>query len=104
MTVGDWLASREPAPPPRLTARVVTAVGSRIAEPAERAADVCLDACESLLAEIAARPSQGRESALDLLAADALATYSLEAAAESPGSLEERARQAMKRLAAIAAE
>jgi hypothetical protein len=103
VTVGDWLAAREPAPPPRLAERVASAVGARTAEPAERAAEVCLEACEQLLADVAARPTPGRESALDLLAADALATYSLEAAAGSPESLEARARDAMQRLAAIAA-
>jgi hypothetical protein len=51
---------------------------------------------------VAGRTSQGRESALDLLAADALATYALEAAAETPATLEDRALDAMNRLTAIA--
>jgi uncharacterized membrane protein len=104
VTVGEWLRAREPVPPPRLAARIASAIGSGGSEPAPRAAEVCLDACERLLADVAARPSQGRESALDLLAADALATYALEAAAELPDSLEARAREALRRLTALAAE
>jgi len=102
VTVGDWLRDKNPAPPARLAARIETALGARSAEPASNAAIVCLDACETLLADVAARPSPGRESALDLLAADALATYALEAAAESPAALEARAHEAMTRLSAIA--
>lgn len=90
--------------PARLGARVESAIGSACGEPASRTAEVCLDACERLLADIAARPAPGRESALDLLAADALATYSLEAAAESPALLESRAHEALRRLTALATE
>ncbi len=102
VTVGDWLREKEPAPPARLAARIEAAIGGRLAEPAANAAEVCLEACERLLADVAARTSQGRESALDLLAADALATYALEAATDSPATLEARALDAMKHLTAIA--
>jgi hypothetical protein len=101
VTVGDWLREKEPAPPARLAARIETAIGARLAQPAANAAEVCLEACESLFSDVAARPSPGRESALDLLAADALATYALEAATDSPATLEARALDAMKRLTAI---
>jgi hypothetical protein len=102
VTVGDWLREKEPAPPARLAGRIETAIAPRRAEPAANAAEVCLEACESLLADVAGRTSQGRESALDLLAADALATYALEAAADTPATLEARALDALKRLTAIA--
>ncbi|HEY2162799.1 MAG TPA: hypothetical protein VGH04_02355 [Gemmatimonadaceae bacterium] len=102
MTVGDWLREREPAPPARLAARIETAIGARLAEPSTNAAEVCLETCERLFSDVAARPSQGRETALDLLAADALATYALEAATDSPAMLEARALDAMQRLTAIA--
>jgi hypothetical protein len=104
VTVGEWLGGRELTPPSRLSARISSAIGVGAGEPATRAAEVCLDACERLLGEVAARPSPGRESALDLLAADALATYALEAATDSPESLEAQAHEAMKRLAALAGE
>jgi len=102
VTVADWLRERDPAPPARLAARIERAIGTRRAEPAAQAAEVCLEACERLLADVAGRTASGRESALDLLAADALATYALEAAAEMPATLEARALDAMKRLTAIA--
>ena len=104
MTVGEWVRAREPAPPTRLGARIEAAVGNGRGEPAAQAGDVCLAACESLLNDVLTRATSGRESALDLLAADALATYALEAAAEAPSALEARARDAMRRLAAIASE
>jgi len=104
VTVGDWLDARQPSAPARLAARIEAAIGIGRSEPSSRAAEVCIDACERLLADVAARPSPGRESALDLLAADALATYALEAAAETPASLESRARDALRRLTALAPE
>jgi hypothetical protein len=63
---------------------------------------MCIDAAEVLLAELLARPSAGRESALDLLAVDALVTYAFEAAASEPGKLESHATDAMSRFSAIA--
>jgi hypothetical protein len=60
--------------------------------------------CESLLRDVVARPAAGRESALDLLAADALATYAFEAAADASKSLEQSARDAMRRIGALATE
>ena len=104
MTVGAWLSQREPAPPHRLAARLDAAVAT--IEPGSEAlvAESLLAASEALLREVVGRPSAGRESALDLLAADALATYALEAAADAPESLNQCARDAMRRLAAVAAE
>lgn len=43
-----------------------------------------------------------RESALDLLAVDALITYAFEAAADEPDRLEERSEQALAAIAALA--
>ncbi len=44
----------------------------------------------------------GRESANDLLAADALITYGLEAASENNGNINEIARYAMTSISAVA--
>lgn len=104
MTVGAWLSAREPSPPRRLAARIDDAVRAHAARANTSGAEPLLAACESLLRDVVARPSAGRESALDLLAADALATYALEAAADDPSSLERDARDAMRRIAAIASE
>ena len=73
-TVGAWLAGREPAPPPAL-------------------------AEARLLREAATT----RESALDLLAADALVTYAFEAAADEPDTLPARVERATARIARLPA-
>lgn len=101
MTIGAWLRERAPAPP-QLSARVAQVMGDRVDRKADEASTVCLDAAEELLRELLARPSVGRESALDLLTADALVTYAFEAASEMPESLDARATDAMRRLASLA--
>lgn len=104
MTVGDWLAARTPAPPPALRARLESALGPALR--AERnhaeATDVMLAAAESLVRGLMDGDATSRESALDLLAADALVTYAFEAAAERPADLVNNASRAMTRLAALA--
>jgi hypothetical protein len=100
VTVRAWLRARQPAAPPRLAARVESALGDRCELPNTQAADACLDASVDLLRELLSRESAGRESALDLLAADALVTYAFEAAAQDPQTLATRADDAMRRLSA----
>ena len=79
-----WLETRRPAPPPTLRERLDHAVAD---SPAGLAAHLA-ELGEALLAGVAARPAGGRELALDLLAADAFATYAFEAQAEE-GSFDE---------------
>jgi hypothetical protein len=50
------------------------------------------------------RASTGRDSALDLLAVDALVTYAFEAASETPETLESQAASAIIQLSAAASE
>ena len=102
MTLHEWLHEREPAPPPRLAARIDEVLGARGDEDSRDVSLLCLHAAEELLTELAARRSAGRESALDLLTVDALVTYAFEAAADSPATLESTATTAMIRLAATA--
>lgn len=104
MTVGGWLSTREPAPPRRLAARIELATRAAAARRTAEATESLLEACASLLRHVVARPAAGRESALDLLAADALATYAFEAAVGVPESLEGSARNAMRRIGALANE
>lgn len=104
MTLADWLNARAALPPSRLAARIELAVRDQATRSATDATESLLDACESLLRDIIERAAAGRESALDLLAADALATYAFEAAADVPASLEEHARGAMRRIGALAIE
>ena len=104
MTLLEWLRSRTPAPPEAMFARVVEALGTRAQEDASRASMLCLDAATQLLAELLGQDPLGRDSAIDLLAVDALVTYAFEAAAGDIGRLDERAASAMVRLGALAAE
>ncbi len=103
MTVSDWLNDRSGVPP-RLAARIEASLGAGIAAPRGELPERCVAAGETLLGELLARPSSGRESALDLLAVDALVTYAFEAASDKPATLGERADHAMRRLAALASE
>jgi hypothetical protein len=81
----DWLDTRRPAPPATLRERLRGAVRDA---PLALAAHLAQQGSE-LLERVAARPEGGRELALDLLAADAFATYAFEAQAEEGGSVHE---------------
>jgi hypothetical protein len=73
-----WLDTRRPAPPDALRARLRGAVHDT---PFGLSAHLAQLGHE-LLDRVADRPGGGRELALDLLAADAFATYACEAQAE----------------------
>jgi hypothetical protein len=101
MTVREWLAQRQPAPPAALLAHVEAVLGDAVGESAGTAADVCLRAAERLVTELLRGDCGARESALDLLAADALVTYAFEAAAQTPETLARTATAAMERIASL---
>jgi uncharacterized membrane protein len=103
MTIGEWLATRTPAPPPHLLRRVRDALGNAAEDDARFATDRCIDAAERVLAQLLREGRTGRESAVDLLTADALVTYAFEAAADDPPRLVDQARTAMVRLARLGA-
>lgn len=113
-SIGDWLADRRPEAPDDLRSRVVergnrarapgkgegegAARSGRSAagvSPAQRA-DVLLAAAREALAGAIARPGRVRQSAFELLVADALITYACEAALES-----ERPVEALERLVEV---
>jgi hypothetical protein len=100
VTLDAWLRARTPAPPDRLLARIQELLGDRRDRDASAATELCLDAAEELLRELIARPSMGRDAALDLLAVDALTTYAFEAAASDTESLGATATAAMTRFGA----
>ncbi|MGH7622617.1 MAG: hypothetical protein ACREMU_09790 [Gemmatimonadaceae bacterium] len=102
-SVGDWIAAARPAPPERLAERIVEQLGASSTGPAADTPEVCLGAAVSLLDELLARESAGRESALDLLTVDALVTYAFEAASAAVDRLRPRALDAMSRLATTGA-
>ncbi len=74
-----WLATRRPAPPPALAARLGAVVTDAVLPLPDHLAQLGRE----VLAGVTARPDAGRELALDLLAADALVTYAFEAQAEA---------------------
>lgn len=104
MTLLAWVQSRTPTPPEAMLARVVEALGTRATEDASRASTLCLDAATELLEQLLTQDPLGRESAIDLLAVDALVTYAFEAAGGDVGRLDEGANAAMIRLGELAAE
>jgi hypothetical protein len=81
-----WLHSRKPEPPRTLRERLERAVDQLLPAPSSRLPSYLAQLGQELLARVTARPAGGRELALDLLAADAFATYAFEAQAEE-GSL-----------------
>ena len=103
MTVGAWLSACRPVAPPELGARVRSAIGDQWSADTTETSRVCEEAAEDLLRSLLERQQTGRESALDLLAADALVTYAFEYTALTGGDLDAEAGAAMRRIAAIGA-
>jgi hypothetical protein len=100
MTPGEWLSGRTPVPPPALRARLTQALRD-VASAADDLPESYLRAAERLIEELLQGECTSRDSALDLLTADALVTYAFEAASESPESLVPRAAAAMRRIASL---
>ena len=87
--MSEWLDARIPPPPPRLAQRINEAVAECVAEGSPESGTSSLPelftaAAMTLLDRTTSGSpaSPARAAALDLLAADALLTYALEAAAE----------------------
>ncbi len=92
----DWLADRTPAPPRALADRLASIVGEEsCANPGEIPSRLVIRA-EQLIRNL----GHDRSAAGDLLAADALVTYALEAAADECADLPAVAQHAMRVLAA----
>ena len=100
MTIGEWLDARGAGVPPHLMQRVREALGDKLAEDVSAAPERCAEAAAHIADTLLAAGSTGRDSALSLLAADALVTFAFEAAADAPARLQERAHAAMRTLAA----
>ena len=101
MTLGDWLRTREPAPPPALAARVQELTAAWLALEDGFATALVDAGVASLERVLSARPG-GREVALDLLATDAIVTYAFEAAANTPKELDALGGSALTRLGGVA--
>ena len=80
----EWLASRTPPPPARLAARLDAALPHPTAESRDQMPRSLVESASAILRDALVRSSSERNgtAALDLLAADALITYAVEAAAE----------------------
>lgn len=101
--LGDWLASRDPAPPRPLAARIAALATTGGPPSGTTPASELLQAAEAAMREVLREGCLTRESALELLAVDGLVTYAFEAAADHPESLELLAGDALARIAALAA-
>ena len=102
-TLTDWLASRTPGPPPQLMERITSIIVRTHRSVDAVPADALLYAGEDAMQTVLADGCLTRPSALDLLAVDAVVTYAFEAAADDPEQLEDRAAEALARIAALAA-
>ena len=101
MNVREWLHSRTPRPPVALSERIDALVGGRDAHSATSIPETLQAAGDTLLADLLQRQASSRDSALDLLAADALMTYTMESAAVHVVTLGSRAELAMSHISAI---
>ena len=98
MTVGGWIDTHAAGAPAHLVAHVHAALGPDGEAPAGEATERCVAAAARTVDALLATGATARESALALLAADALVTFAFEAAADEPARLAERARVAMRQL------
>lgn len=97
--VSAWLATRTPQPPPQLLARL-DAMTAEIAS-RDASSDAFLAAAEAAMHDLLRDGCLTRQSALDLLAIDALVSYAFEAAADDPDRLEEFAIRALARISSL---
>ncbi len=103
MTLGEWLASRALQPPEALRDRIEGALGDAMKQDAGDATDVCMAEAERIVRDVLRHDCTSRDSALDLLTADALMTYAFEAAGNAPSSLGQKAAEAMRRITSLGA-
>lgn len=99
----DWLTSREPEPPHQLASRIAAMTTRTSGAPSLSHADELVGAGEAAMRTVLQGGCLTRSSALELLAVDAIVTYAFEAAADEPDQLEDRAADALARIAALAA-
>lgn len=102
MTVGDWLELRAGTAPAPLVAEVRRALADDLGAGVHQAPERCVAAAERVVARLIRDGGHGRESALALLAADALVTFAFEASADAPETVRQRAIAAMQSLGALA--
>ena len=104
MTIDEWLALRTPRPPDALEVRIRAVLGDALHEEAGHVPEIFADAGERLVAALLRSNSTSRNSALDLLTADALVTYAFEAASADPDNIQRVASSAMVRMSTLGSE
>lgn len=93
--MSDWLASRTPRPPEELSAKLKEIVGDGECG-AHELSLVLITKAKAALSSV----GNDRSAAVDLLVADALITYAMEAAADLD-SVDSAARYAMNEIASV---
>ncbi len=101
-TVGNWMESLHPKPPHALEQRMREALDIHKERPFNELPQSCLDAAQSVLARLLASGSTSRDSALDLLTADALVTCAFAVPSDTPELVLSQADSAMKTIASAA--
>jgi len=97
MTLKEWIASREPAPPQALARQMQMAIESIDEKSGGDRFDDLLAAATQILRAI---PGD-RGGAVALLAADALITYAFESTVDQCDQLSARADEAIRRISAL---
>ena len=100
MADSDWLTLRTPPPPAELAEAIRAALKARNITGAAPTPTALLETAQSLLEKVLQTDCAERESALDLLTADALVTYALEMANEM--GREDYSAKAMQAVAGVA--
>jgi hypothetical protein len=78
VTIREWLSTRSPAPPEPLLERTLELLGPDAEAPDQQAPAVFVEAARRILGDLVGHRRFGRDSALDLLVADALMTFAFE--------------------------
>ena len=106
MNANEWLQSRRPRPPATLVERLELAVTPFSSDTTMSRSEIFAGAAAAILSDLippaASEMSTRRQVAIDLLAADALVTYAIEAAAEECDAFGQNVDGVIARLASLA--
>ena len=96
--IGEWLASRTPTPPPELAERLAHIARGRTCPDSTSLSQLLVSEAAMLLGQLC----DDRSAAIDLLVADSLITYAVEAAADDCSQFEASAASAIEQVALAA--
>lgn len=100
VNVAAWLSTRQPPVPPALGERLTQVIDPQVTSVSRDLPAMLVERAKQLISGL----PEGRSAALDLLTADALITYAMEAAADDAALLEEAATHSLGRISAASAE